>query len=131
VLTPTLSPVTAEGLSILPLCAPGMVTVTILGSCDSDGLPVLEQFLDRLHLQMVHTGDKRVRVDCGRLYFMTSSSVKCVVTWLTKIRMLAKPSRYEVHFVTNTRLGWQQRCFGTIRRSAPDLVTLSDEAQAT
>jgi hypothetical protein len=130
-LTPSLSAVTAEGLSILPACAPGTVTVTLQGSCDSEGLQTLEKFLDRLHLEMVRTGGTVVRIDCVRLYFMNSSSVKCLVTWLTKIRLLAKPSRYEVHFLTNDRLGWQRRSFGTIHRSAPDIVTVSDEVQSS
>jgi hypothetical protein len=131
VLIPALSSITADGLSILPVGAPGTVTVTLQGSSDSEGLPVLEKFLEHLHLEMVRTGGTLVRIDCGRLYFMNSSSVKCLVTWLMKIRALAKASRYEVHFLTNDRLGWQRRSFGTIHRSAPDIVTVSDEVRSS
>jgi hypothetical protein len=118
--------VAQDGFSIVPEIASDRVTLTLTlkGSCDSHVLPVLEQFLANVHVEVVRGGAKVVVLDCESLYFMNSSSVKSFVTWLMKVSGTPPHERYQVRVRTNRRLAWQARTFGAIYRSAPGVLTL-------
>ena len=118
-----LKPVSKDGFAIVPEVSAGVVNVRLSGSCDSQSLSQLDRFLADLHDETVRVGAKTVRLDCENLYFMNSAAVKSFVIWLTKIKALAPPHRYRVTVRTNRHLAWQQRTFGSISRSAPQVLT--------
>lgn len=113
-----------NGLRLWAEAEEGSLTVSLSGTCDAQTLPTLDSYLTKLHVETTRARPTRVVFDCESLYFMNSSSIKCFVTWLSKIRKLAPDYSCRVHFKTNKRLGWQQRSFAAILRYAPELVSL-------
>jgi hypothetical protein len=120
-----LVPVQVDGFTITPEGNGDIISVNLSGSCDSKSLPVLARFLDDLHGEAVRAGVKSVVLGCENLYFMNSASVKCFVVWLTKVRALPPLQAYRVRARTNSSLAWQGRTFGSIQRSAPDVLSIS------
>jgi hypothetical protein len=119
-----LSAVGVEGFRIEPQASAGAIAVKLSGNCDSQATSLLDGFLTTLHEQTVTTSVKTVTLDCQDLYFMNSASLKSFVTWLTKIKILPTPQRYQVTIRTNRNLAWQSRSFGAIQRSAPEALTV-------
>jgi hypothetical protein len=117
-------PIEKNGFSISPSLSDDRMTVKLTGSCDSQSLPLLGPFLERLHVEALRVRAKCVVLDCENLYFMNSAAVKCFVIWLTKVKTLAPIEGYSVRARTNPYLAWQQRTFGAIRRSTPDVLTI-------
>jgi hypothetical protein len=121
-----LSAVQKEGLNLVPEVSSDAITVKMSGSCDSQTMVVLDRFLASLHLEVMRIGAKSVVLDCENLYFMNSSALKCFVTWLTKVKAIPPPDRYHVSVHINRFLAWQQRSFGAICRSAPDVLSVHE-----
>jgi hypothetical protein len=119
-----LAPLSKEGFGIVAETGPGTITVRLSGSCDSHTTASLDRFLSDLHLESLRTRAKTVTLDCENLYFMNSAAVKCFVILLTKIKALPPANRYHILVRTNRHLTWQQRSFGAISRSAPDILTV-------
>src|SRR5579883_938398 len=115
----SLAPVSKEGFGIVPELAAGAFVVRLSGSCDSQTTALLDRFLGDLHVAVLRASTKAVTVDCENLYFMNSSAVKCFVT------SLAPAERYHVTVRTNRFLAWHQRSFGSISRSAPEVITIA------
>lgn len=116
--------VTTDGMRLWAEATEENLTVNLSGNCDMETVPFLDPYFAALHAEVTRTGAQTVVIDCQSLFFMNSSSVKCFVTWLAKIRQLAPSNRYGVHFKTNRQFAWQQRSLEAVRRFAPDLVTL-------
>jgi hypothetical protein len=117
--------VSKDGFTIASEIAQDAIEVKLSGSCDSQTKALLEGFLADLHAETVRLRAKNVALDCESLYFMNSASVKSFVMWLTKIKTLGPVERYRVAVRTNRHLAWQQRSFGAISRSAPDVLTIA------
>jgi hypothetical protein len=122
-MTPDLFAVASDGFRIDPEVVLGAVTVKLSGSCDSSSLTLLDRFLAKLHGEVVRCGTKAVTLDCQELYFMNSASVKSFVSWLTAIKRMPANERYPVRIRLNANLPWQQRSFGAIGRSAPQILS--------
>ena len=119
-----LTPREAKGLAIAPKCIEDAFVVSLAGTCDRSTLPLLEAFFDELHTELVRVRGQTVTLDCENLFFMNSSSVKCFITWLAKVKNLPMSNRYQVLVRTNSRLAWQRRSFDAICRFAPGTFTL-------
>jgi len=77
-----------------------------------------------LHAELSADGIQEMFVDTQNLYFMTSSCLKVLVTWLTSITELDSKKRYRVVFLSNPDLHWQRRSFDALRHIADGLVTV-------
>ena len=119
-----LAPMGVEGFSVEPGTTEGVLTIKLIGSCDSQAIYVLEGFLAVLHKRAVAEAIRQITLDCEELYFMSSTALKTFVTWLQKVSGLGPEQRYQVALRTNRALSWQARSFGAIRRSVPDVLTL-------
>jgi hypothetical protein len=119
-----LTAVGIEGFRIEPELDGTAIAVKLSGNCDSQATSLLDVFLVTLHEQALGARAKTVALDCEELYFMNSASLKSFVTWLTKIKVLPAPQRYQVSIRTNRFLAWQSRSFGAIQRSAPEVLAL-------
>jgi anti-anti-sigma factor len=113
-----------DGFGIVPRAADGSLTVKLSGNCDAQAIYLLEAFLLTLHRHAVADALPHVTLDCEELYFMSSTALKALVTWLQKVRTLHPLQRYRVDLQTNRTLAWQARSFGAIRRSVPDVLNL-------
>jgi anti-anti-sigma factor len=119
-----LDAVTIEGFGIVPRVVDGSLIVKLSGNCDAQAIYLLEAFLVTLHRRAVADAIQHVTLDCEDLYFMSSTALKTLVTWLQKIHTLHPLQRYRVDLQTNRSLSWQARSFGAIRRSVPDVLNL-------
>jgi hypothetical protein len=102
------------------------IAVKMSGNADMDGIPVLEAFLLTLHRDAVATSTHHVDVDIRELYFMNSSCLKALVTWITKVQALPAAARYEIHFASNPSLSWQHRSLTALRCVALELVKFTE-----
>jgi anti-anti-sigma factor len=116
--------VAIDGFGIVPRAADGSLIVKLSGNCDAQAIYVLEAFLVTLHRQAVADALQHVTLDCEELYFMSSTALKTLVTWLQRVHALHPLQRYRVDLQTNHSLTWQARSFGAIRRSVPDVLNL-------
>ena len=90
-----------------------------------DALPAFESFISKLHAYLPTVPDQQVVVDVKNVYYMNSATIKCLVTWIMKVRDLNENARYFVAFATNTQFAWQKRSLAAVQRLAPDIVTLT------
>jgi len=123
-LSMTLRAVRSTGLSLVPIAADETILITVSGNCDMETTPLFDQFLESLHKEACRVRPQRVAFDCESLYFMNSTSLKLLVTFLAKVKQLDPNDRYSVHFKANPQLTWQHRSFGAVRRFASDLVRI-------
>ncbi len=101
------------------------IRVALAGTCDRETLPHLGPFLLSLHEEARRLGIGQVVVDCENLYFMNSAAIKCLVTWIGRLKALPADQRYRVEFRVNKRLPWQQRTLGAVARFAPDIARMT------
>jgi len=121
-----LVPVTTEGLSLTPELVDDGLIVRLKGNADSTVNDAFAAFITRLHAEAQRVKAANVRVDLTELYFMTSSSIRCFVTWIGFIREAPFAQRYSLTFVVNPALRWQKRNLDILVQLSPDLVTFNE-----
>ncbi len=121
-LSAAIESVITKGLKVVPETAAGIITIALSGSCDTESLPLLDPFFAAIHAEARRIGARKVVLDCESLYFMNSSSVKCFVTWIARVKAMAPDERYALQFNTNKRLSWQKRSLSALERFAPGIV---------
>jgi hypothetical protein len=104
--------------------ANGNPVVSLSGNADTLVLSRFSSFIQGLHAELTERGLREIQVDTGKLYFMTSSCLKVLVTWLTSIKELDAKKRYQVVFLSNPDLHWQRRSFEALRHIADGAVTI-------
>jgi hypothetical protein len=100
--------------------------VRFSGNGDADAVPVLDEFLRKLHEELLIKRALDVRVDLGDLYFMNSSCLKAFVSWIHKVNTTGRP--YAIKLLMNSRQQWQMRSLATLQRLAPAVVTIEETA---
>jgi anti-anti-sigma factor len=110
------------GLDVTLQTSTEEIRVGISGSCDHEGLPHLQLFLNDLDGEARRTRAKQVIVDCENLYFMSSASIRCLVGWIGQLKQAPTGQRYTVEFRVNKRLPWQERSLSAIIRFAPEIA---------
>lgn len=100
--------------------------VRFSGNGDAEAVPFLDEFLKKLHEELLMKRAIDVRVDLGELYFMNSSCLKAFVSWIHKVNTNGRP--YAIRLLMNARQQWQMRSLATLKRLAPAVVTIEDTA---
>lgn len=98
--------------------------VRFSGNGDAEAVPVLDDFLKKLHEELMMKRASEVRVDLGDLYFMNSSCLKAFVSWIHKVNTNGRP--YNIRLLMNSRQQWQMRSLATLQRLAPAVVTIEE-----
>lgn len=101
----------------------GRATVYLSGNGDMAAIAPLDAYLKGLHQVVLGMHYRSVHVDCGELYFLNSSCLKAILSWIHTLG--ASPSPYGVHFITAAAAPWQRRSLEALRRLAPDIVTIA------
>lgn len=104
-----LSPVQTENLQLLPELIGGTLQVHMKGNADSASNDAFGVFITKLHAEAQRVGVQEVELDLTQLYFMTSSCIKCFVTWIGFIKSTPAGQQYTLNFVVNPNLRWQKR----------------------
>jgi hypothetical protein len=113
-----------ETFSIRPTLEGNALVASIAGNGDMAAIEPLSGYLKALHKEALRLGIASVRVDVRELYFLNSSCLKSMLSWISELAQGDKPP-YGVCFVTNVQLFWQRRSLDALRRLAPQVVTLS------
>jgi hypothetical protein len=124
-----LSAVRAEGFALVPVTDTDTPTVKFSGNADSEAAESLDRFLQELHRNLLDDQSTEVEVDLVELYFMTSSCIRALASWVHAVKVADTP--YRIYLQTNPRQSWQQRSLEPIKRLAPAVVVLRSSAQAT
>jgi hypothetical protein len=119
-----LNPVVLDGFSIKPALAGSTIAVDLTGTGDMHAMSPLGSALKRLHAEAARLGVKAVIVNLRDLYFLNSSCLKQMVTWVKQVRETPAMKRYEIRFVTNTNLHWQRRTLDALVALGDGVVTL-------
>ena len=124
----SLAAVRMDGFALVPLPDTTPPTVKFSGNGDTAAVVPLTRFLRELHDNLVGTNCTEVHIDMVDLYFMNSSCVRTLASWIHTVKTKGVP--YRVHVKTNSRQSWQRRSLEPIKRLAPSVVVLSeDEAE--
>jgi len=125
VITLSLPRIEEQGFQLAPVDSDSP-KVRFAGNGDAEAVPVLDEFLRKLHEELVMKRALDVRVDLGDLYFMNSSCLKAFVSWIHKVNTTGRP--YAIRLLMNSRQQWQMRSLATLKRLAPAVVTIEETA---
>lgn len=123
-LTPAIIALELANFSIRPLRDETALVLQIAGNGDMAAIEPLSRYLKEVHVETLRTGATAVRLDVRDLYFLNSSCLKSLLSWISQLAADATPA-YRVCFVTSPQLHWQRRSLEALRRLAPHVVTLS------
>lgn len=122
-----LSPVRTENLALTPELSGDTLQVHLKGNADSASNDAFGLFVSKLHSEAQRLRVREVKLDLNELYFMTSSCIKCFVTWIGFITVAPPAQQYKINFVVNPNLRWQKRNLDVLLQLT-DLATLSEHA---
>jgi len=100
------------------------LSLQISGNADLQMLPRLGPFLKQVHREACRARVDFITVDFSELYFMNSSCLKSLITWVVTVSKLDPESRYRIRFLSNGNLRWQQRSLESMQAFAPGLVDI-------
>lgn len=98
--------------------------VSLAGTADLVVQQQLATFLDAVHACATEHMVSRVLVDVNELTFINSSCLKCVVTWIFKVRGDERARQYQIVFLTNHTTPWQERSFHALSCMCTELVSI-------
>ena len=101
-----------------------LLSVTFVGTADSETRADMESFVKKVHDEAVRLSAPEVIVDFRELEFMNSSCFKIFVAWLAQLRDLDAATQYKIQIVSNPNLLWQRRSLAALSCFAVDLVTI-------
>ena len=110
--------------SIRPVPDESELVFQVSGNGDMAAIEPLTRYLKGVHAEALRLGAAVVRLDVRELYFLNSSCLKSLLSWVSQLASDATPA-YRVAFVTSPQLHWQRRSLEALRRLAPQVVTLS------
>lgn len=121
--------------SVRPIREPGFtaevtqsgrsITLRMTGNADMAVMASLGNFLLSLHAAALKAKVSEVRVELRELYFMNSSCLRHLVTWLSAVEGLPREEQYRLVFVSNPNLRWQARSLEALKHFAEALVVIT------
>jgi hypothetical protein len=103
------------------------LTVTLVGTADSQAETALGELLGRVHAESQRARAQEVAVDMRALEFMNSSCFKAFITWIVAVRRLPVDERYKITFLSSSALHWQKRSLHALHYFGGDLVRVEVE----
>lgn len=111
------------GLSLGVVEGPG-AHVSFTGAGETGGVEVLRQFVASVHAAAVAAKMEQVHVDLVDLKFINSSCLKVLVSWVYDVDTNGRP--YQIELIRDTTMHWQKGSLDTLRRLAPEVVSVVD-----
>lgn len=84
---------------------------------------VLDPFFEAIHTSALKHCIKIIEMDFRELVFLNSSGIKCLITWLIKLKELDQKIRYNVKIIYSEEITWQSTSLRTLAILVPDIVT--------
>lgn len=122
----TVTEVVTKGFSLGSVKESAEPRIRFTGNCDFDAVEPLGKFLKLVDTEMLSRKYASVSIDLEELYFMNSSCLKAMVSWIYGINEAGQP--YTIRLLTNPRLHWQKRTMRTLQRLAPQVVEIEELA---
>ena len=101
------------------------LTVRMRGNADIDALPLLKPFIAALDTEAVQVRAQIVELDLDELYFMNSSCLSILSTWIRKLSTSTGGPTYRIEFRANEKLRWQKRSLHVLCCFGQNLVTIA------
>jgi hypothetical protein len=111
------------GFSMTPSVRAQALVVKVCGNGDMAVIEALGRYLKQVHREALHLASAEVELDFRELYFMNSSCLKALVTWIDSAGNNGQPL-YRIRFLTDPKLLWQRRSLEALRRLAPEIVQI-------
>jgi hypothetical protein len=116
----TLTPLSLEGLTIVPAVFETKMRLTMSGAVEMrDPGEMLNPFWTRIDLEARNRGLQSVEVDLRDLNFMNSSGILTLVRWITKLKV---SNAYRLVFQYDRNVTWQRSSIPTLAKLAPNVV---------
>ena len=116
----TLTPLTIEGLSIVPAVHDTKLRLTMSGAVEMrDPGEMLNPFWTRIDEEARSRNVQSVEVDIRDLNFMNSSGILTLVRWITKLKV---SNAYRLVFQYDRNVTWQRSSIPTLAKLAPNVV---------
>jgi hypothetical protein len=104
-------------------------TLYIEGNIDViDPGKFITPYLLKIHEYVTGRCLKEIFVDVRKLYFLNSSGVKALVEWLIKINDAKSDDQYQLNFIININLLWQEKSLNTLKILNPALIKITRSA---
>ena len=100
------------------------IEVVLSGTADGPANAPLDAFLDSIHREGRLRAVGEIRVDLGAVEFMSSSSLKALVSWIGVLHDLPAAERYRIRFRMNPDARWQRRSLHALSMFGGDLVVI-------
>ena len=116
----TLTPLTLEGLTVVPAVHETKLRLTMSGAVEMrDPGEMLNPFWSRMDLEARTRNLQAVELDLRDLNFMNSSGILTLVRWITKLKI--NPG-YRLVFRYDRNVTWQRSSIPTLAKLAPNVV---------
>jgi len=116
----TLTPLTIEGLSIVPAVHETKLRLTMSGAVEMrDPGEMLNPFWTRIDEEARRRNVQSVEVDLRDLNFMNSSGILTLVRWITKLKV---SNAYRLVLRFDRNVTWQRSSIPTLAKLAPNVV---------
>jgi len=116
----TLTPLSLEGLTIVPAVHETKMRLTMSGAVEMrDPGEMLNPFWTRIDLEARNRRLQSVEVDLRDLNFMNSSGILTLVRWITKLKV---SNAYRLVFQYDRNVTWQRSSIPTLAKLAPNVV---------
>ena len=116
----TLTPLSLEGLTIVPAVFETKMRLTMSGAVEMrDPGEMLNPFWTRIDLEARNRRLQSVEVDLRDLNFMNSSGILTLVRWITKLKV---SNAYRLVFQYDRNVTWQRSSIPTLAKLAPNVV---------
>jgi len=120
----TLTPLTIEGLSIVPAVHESKLRLTMSGAVEMrDPGEMLNPFWTRIDEEARRRNVQSVEVDLRDLNFMNSSGILTLVRWITKLKV---SNAYRLVLRFDRNVTWQRSSIPTLAKLAPNVVVPLD-----
>ena len=120
----TLTPLTMEGLSIVPAVHDTKLRLTMSGAVEMrDPGEMLNPFWTRIDEEARSRNVQSVEVDIRDLNFMNSSGILTLVRWITKLKV---SNAYRLVIRYDRNVTWQRSSIPTLAKLAPNVVVPLD-----
>jgi hypothetical protein len=120
----TVTEVVTKGFTLGSVKDSSEPRIRFTGNCDFDAVEPLGKFLRLVDDEMLTKKYVSVSIDLEELFFMNSSCLKAMVSWIYGINEAGQP--YTIRLLTNPSLHWQKRTMRTLQRLAPQVVEIEE-----
>jgi hypothetical protein len=117
--------VSTTGFSASHTLQEGTMVICLRGNADSDVASLFGDYLRARHLEAQRLAVREVVLDCRDLYFLTSSCIKGLASWIKWLMSLDPEAQYSLTFRMTPNLRWQERSFDVLCQMCPSRVGMT------